>query len=400
MSLFRPKYRPMVKEPKTGKIVKGGLVEAETWWCDFTYSGKRIRESTGQKLKTLAVEYEKQRRRELERAVAGLFSTEPARKRIQTVAEVLAAYRDAYLINHDREKSRAVVLERGAHLDRLLGDVLISDMNAGRALAYMQQRKEEGVGNRTINMELSVLSRALGHTWRVLWPKLSKLTENRDAGRALESHEEAAVLEAAVRNRSPLIEPFLMVLTWTGMRADEARTLRWAQVEFDSGQNGRITVGRAKTAAGTGRMIPMSGPLRMALERHAAWYAQRFGPVRAEWYVFPLSNRTRPTDPERPVSSLKTAWSTVRSEAAVMCRLHDLRHSFCTKLAEAGVAESVMLDMMGHVSPAMLKRYSHIRARAREEAIATLETRELSKLDGKESPKVSRKTPSRSLVTH
>ena len=30
------------------------------------------------------------------------------------------------------------------------------------------------------------------------------------------------------------------------------------------------------------------------------------------------------------------------------------RHSFCTKLAEAGVPESTMLDMMGHVSPAML----------------------------------------------
>lgn len=32
----------------------------------------------------------------------------------------------------------------------------------------------------------------------------------------------------------------------------------------------------------------------------------------------------------------------------------------CTKLAEAGVPESTMLDMMGHVSTAMLRRYSHI----------------------------------------
>ena len=34
-----------------------------------------------------------------------------------------------------------------------------------------------------------------------------------------------------------------------------------------------------------------------------------------------------------------------------------------------------MLDMMGHVSPAMLRRYSHIRAKARREAIAALEGR-------------------------
>ncbi|MBK5294114.1 MAG: tyrosine-type recombinase/integrase [Acidobacteriia bacterium] len=40
------------------------------------------------------------------------------------------------------------------------------------------------------------------------------------------------------------------------------------------------------------------------------------------------------------------------------------RHSFCTKLAEAGEPESTMLDIMGHMSTAMLRRYSHIRAQA------------------------------------
>jgi site-specific recombinase XerD len=65
----------------------------------------------------------------------------------------------------------------------------------------------------------------------------------------------------------------------------------------------------------------------------------------------------------------------VREQANVKCRLHDLRHSFCTKLAEAGVPESTMLDMMGHVSPSMLRRYSHIRAQARRDAIAALEGR-------------------------
>jgi integrase len=82
-------------------------------------------------------------------------------------------------------------------------------------------------------------------------------------------------------------------------------------------------------------------------------------------------------DPTRPVTSLKTAWITVRDKAKVTCRLHDLRHSFCTKLAEAGVPESTMLDMMGHVSPAMLRRYSHIRAQARKDAITALERRSM-----------------------
>jgi len=39
------------------------------------------------------------------------------------------------------------------------------------------------------------------------------------------------------------------------------------------------------------------------------------------------------------------------------------------------VLESAMLDMMGHISPVMLKRYSHIRARSRQQAIAAIEGR-------------------------
>ncbi|MBI3698617.1 MAG: tyrosine-type recombinase/integrase [Acidobacteria bacterium] len=58
-------------------------------------------------------------------------------------------------------------------------------------------------------------------------------------------------------------------------------------------------------------------------------------------------------------------WEAVRTRANVACRLHDPRHSFCAKLGEAGVPESTMLDIMGHVSTAMLRRYSHIRDRAR-----------------------------------
>jgi len=38
-----------------------------------------------------------------------------------------------------------------------------------------------------------------------------------------------------------------------------------------------------------------------------------------------------------------------------------LQHSFATRLAENGVSESTMLALMGHMSRAMLERYSHIR---------------------------------------
>jgi integrase len=70
--------------------------------------------------------------------------------------------------------------------------------------------------------------------------------------------------------------------------------LRWSKVDFE---NSLIVVGASKTAAGTGRTIPMSGALRSALELHASRYARWFGPIKPDWYVFPASNRRRPVDP-------------------------------------------------------------------------------------------------------
>lgn len=144
----------------------------------------------------------------------------------------------------------------------------------------------------------------------------------------------------------------------------------------------------------------MTANLKAVLGQHAAWYASKTGQVQPEFYVFPFMNRLAVKDPQRPVTSLKTAWESVRDAAKVNCRLHDLRHSFCTKLAEAGVPESTMLDIMGHVSTAMLRRYSHIRAQARRDAMDALESRQFSVEAGKESAKVNDSAIQKGPVTH
>ena len=245
-------------------------------------------------------------------------------------------------------------------------------------------------------MELEVLSRVIGHTWSVLWPKLDKLEENHDVGRALEQNEERALLDAAACSRSKLIHPFLYILCWTGLRSDEAQTLRWLQIDFEAPQ---ITAGKSKSESGTGRQIPMTAALLAVLTQHRAWYESQLGLAQPDWYVFPLCNRIKPVDPTRPVTSLKRAWEGVRKAAKVNCRLHDWRHTFCTKLAEAGVPESTMLDMMGHMSAKMLRRYSHIRAKARRAAIAAIDARDSDGVP-QESPKVDAQGPTESLVTH
>jgi len=53
------------------------------------------------------------------------------------------------------------------------------------------------------------------------------------------------------------------------------------------------------------------------------------------------------------------------------------RHTFATRLAEKGVSESTMLALMGHMSRAMLERYSHIRMAAKREAVAGVTLRQM-----------------------
>jgi len=340
------------------------------WYFEFVYDGQRIRESARTTRKTVAIEAEKQKRLALERARAGL-PAEDLKNRSMAISRSLVAYKKAYPIDH-QEKGAQLVTERSVHLERLLGSLRPQDLTEGRIKKYMTDRLEEGASNRTVNMELSVLSRALGHKFQIIWPNLKHLPENRHVGRALSPEEEQRLVDAAARNRSRMIGPIVRIALVTGMRRDEIRLLKWGQIDFEQKQ---ITVGRSKTAAGRGRMIPFGPMLESMLTTYVSWYVSKLGAIKAEWYVFPLSSRTKPVDATAPIGSFKGSWDAARKAAKVTCRFHDLRHTVCTKMAEAGVPESTMLAIMGHMSRGMLERYSHIRHVAKREAMAAVEAR-------------------------
>ena len=63
------------------------------------------------------------------------------------------------------------------------------------------------------------------------------------------------MLDAAATLRSPVVRTAIPLLMLTGFRSGEALGLRWQQVDlFDR----TITVGRAKTSSGTGRIVPIN----------------------------------------------------------------------------------------------------------------------------------------------
>ncbi len=83
-----------------------------------------------------------------------------------------------------------------------------------------------------------------------------------------------------------------------------------------------------------------------------------------------------PKDPTRPVTSFKTAWTKVRQQAGVKGRWHDNRHTLVTALAESGAGDEVIMSIAGHVSRAMLSRYSHVRMEAKRRALDEIAARQ------------------------
>ncbi len=208
-------------------------------------------------------------------------------------------------------------------------------------------------------------------------------------GKALSPEQERNLLDAAAKKiRWWIASVIIRVALLTAMRSGEITGLMWSQVDL---AKRIITVGRAKTSSGTGRQIPMNEELFQILTAHAQWFAKKFGETKPEYYLFPFG-KPQPTDPTRPTTTLKTVWGSIRDEAKVSCRLHDLRHSALTKMAEAGVPESTMLALAGHMSRAMLERYSHIRMAAKREVGALQLTRE-STAPAKESAKAASRLP-------
>ncbi|HZU28907.1 MAG TPA: site-specific integrase, partial [Bryobacteraceae bacterium] len=290
-------------------------------------------------------------------------------KRIRSVADVIKEHTGNFGANR-RKRTVDTAKERLAHVSRLLGGVLIPDLTEKTVREYISTRTAEGASGRTVNMEVGALSRAIGRQWSQLWPKLKKLDERTDVGKALSPAEEERLLSVLNTTKSQLGQTFVRIALLTGMRYSEILDLTWERVDVSKRV---VTVGRAKTAAGSGRQIPMNDALRALLTTHADWYVSRFGECRPDLFLFPFGS-PRPCDPTRPATTMKTFWETVRRRAKVQCRFHDLRHTVATKMAEHGVPESTMKALLGHMSRAMLERYSHIRMAAKRDAVECLNT--------------------------
>ncbi len=340
-----------------------------TWWYEFWFAGRRIQESTKSTSKLIARGAEQRRRRELEE---GFNNFEDVRQeRVRTIRDVGNEFLASYRL---RNPQSAIFADYAvAHVQRLIGDRMLVEVGEQTITEFQDLRLREKAAPKTINEEVGFLLRLMGDIGDVLRVRLRKkkqlkLKVRNRVGKAYDPAEKARLLATAKQARSPHIYPALMLALNTGMRGAEVKNLTWGQIDFTKGY---LTVGRSKTEAGEGRTIPLNSALQASLVEYVAWYKERFGEVRPEWYVFPFG-KPRPSDPTKPVTTLKTAWQNLRTNANVSGRWHDNRHTLITELAESGASDQTIMDIAGHVSKQMLKHYSHIRMEAKRAALESI----------------------------
>jgi integrase len=343
----------------------------DVWWYEFWFAGRRIRESSKSPSKTVAKGAEQKRKRELE---AGFNNfTDQRHERIRTFSEMADEFFAAYKL---RLPQSAVFAGYAVnHLKRLLGGKMLVDFNEAVVIQYQNARLGESAAPKSINEEVGFLLRILGDPGdllriRLRKRKMLKLKVRQTVGKAYTPAEKDRMLEEARKARSPHIYLALTLALNAGMRDAEMRNLTWEQIDF---AKKFLAVGRSKTEAGEGRTIPLNSSLFEVLSDYSAWYKEKFGETRAEWYVFPFG-KPSPSDPTRPVTTLKTAWNNVRTNAQVKGRWHDNRHTLITDLAESGAGDQTIMDIAGHVSKQMLKHYSHIRMEAKRHALEAIVT--------------------------
>lgn len=180
--------------------------------------------------------------------------------------------------------------------------------------------------------------------------------------RYLKPEEEArlrAVLQADVdacgpqneRRRMRLLHRIyeLDIALGTGMRKGEQYGLRWGDVDFKA----RVITLR-DTKNKSSRTVPMIDDVVTAFE---------------QLRNLSLSRKDRSADQPNPspkdvvfaIGDNKKWWESALKEAQIKnFRWHDLRHTFCSRLAQAGASLKVIQEAAGHKTIAMSARYAHM----------------------------------------
>lgn len=243
------------------------------------------------------------------------------------------------------------------HWEKHLGPrCRLKDISVRSIEAFRAKRLADGIKTTTVNRNLAVLKRLLNVAidWDLLQEnpvrRVKMAREDNARMRFLTREEAGKLLDACRRSRNKTLAPLVLVALNTGARRGELLGLRWADVSLEA-----RTISFPRTKNGDRRDVPVNGVTMQALRE------RRLAKGRTE-HVF--------ADDGRVPWDFRGAWEAAVKLAGIEdFRFHDLRHTYASWGAQAGMDVRRLQRLLGHKTLAMTMRYSHLGPRDLREAV-------------------------------
>jgi integrase len=322
----------------------GLFKRGSVWWMSFIYQERQHRKSTETDDKTLAKRIFDKVKGEI--AEGKWFERLPGED--NTFEELMEKYMEDHSARnkaprtHERDKS----LKK--HLVGFFGNFPLAEITPRLIADYKSRRREEGAAPQTINNETSLMSHAFNLAikhweWVKENPvkKVSKEKVNNMIERWLTLEEEQKLLAS-----SPIwLKEIIIFAINTGLRLSEVLDLKWSRVDLI-----RRTITILEEQKNRGRdTLPLSeGALAVLKERARVRRSETD-------LVFFTGNATRIGS--RNVE--RAFYSALKKSGIVPLRFHDLRHTFATRLVQAGVDLYTVQKLGRWKTISMVMRYAH-----------------------------------------
>jgi site-specific recombinase XerD len=317
----------------------------KTYWFSITYQGKRIQRSTDTDNKKLAEKIHAKTYTEI--IEDRYFDVVEAKK--HTFDELMKKFMSEYAVKKEVSTQMRYVSARN-NLRKCFHDMTLADIKPRTISSYVDSRKREGAKVATINRELGLLSKAFNLAlkqweWCTENPcsRIQREPENNRIDRWLTQEEEAALLKGGQGYLNGQLVEIIVLALNTGMRQGELLSLKWTDVDLF-----RKVVSVRKTKNKEPKVIPLNkAAYEMLLEKSRV--------VNISGYVFATQNGTM-------ISrwNLRREFMNALAKAEITgFRFHDLRHTFATKLVQAGIDLYRVARLLGHRDITSTQRYAH-----------------------------------------
>ena len=278
-----------------------------------------------------------------------------------TVAELVKRFEEEALSSRAARTAGEYKAMLDKHVLPAIGRLKVSAVEPDDIAKLHRRISAEGKKRRAdavVTVASIVFGQAVAWKFRTDNPCKGAVKRNSPPGRErfLNREELARLLATLERRRDQRSDTVdaLNILLMTGSRRGEVLSMRWNDVDLDSGvwvKPAALTKQRKR------HRIPLSPEavvvLRRRLEERDA--PGRIVALRRDKYVFKGGGN------QAHIGRLERDWREIRASAGLEdMRIHDLRHSYASMLIAEGLSLPIVGSMLGHSSPSMTARYAHL----------------------------------------